>query len=336
MRHTYTVCTVLCGALSLLTAHAAPPRAEDYFRPPAIRSAQVSPSGQRLALLVSTDRGGTAIEVMDLPPDSKRPRRIVAQYDDADISRVAWVNDGRLVYRATDLSRGADVRAGRSGTFAIDHDGQNERALTAWARKVSTTGTTIASRTLSWEWGWRNAIDDGSDDIVVHKFIREGVRRGDWSTRGTARLNTKDLTLTPLQASMPEHTQVWLSEVDQIPIVAQSYNQGRAKLYWRRTPKADWTLLQDEDYLRGSAYTPLALEQSRMIVSTQGDGGTEVLYAVDLPSGKRAADPMMAVKGLTYEATQGRRSFHRVTTRDGLEIPVYVTHLCDTSGGCNR
>ena len=47
--------------------HAAPPSAEDFAREPAIHSVKLSPSGKRLALLVSSPQGRKALAVMDLP-----------------------------------------------------------------------------------------------------------------------------------------------------------------------------------------------------------------------------------------------------------------------------
>jgi dipeptidyl aminopeptidase/acylaminoacyl peptidase len=41
---------------------------------------------------------------------------------------------------------------------------------------------------------------------------------------------------------------------------------------------------------------------------------------------KASLERILRSRPWIIEATQGRRSFHRVTTRDGLEMPVFVTH----------
>jgi hypothetical protein len=58
--------------LSVATAHAAAPIVEDFFRLPAISGVRLSPSGQRLALVVPSPEGRTRLAVMDLPPTSPR------------------------------------------------------------------------------------------------------------------------------------------------------------------------------------------------------------------------------------------------------------------------
>ncbi len=41
---------------------------------------------------------------------------------------------------------------------------------------------------------------------------------------------------------------------------------------------------------------------------------------------KKSLQPIGAVQPWVEEARQGRRTFHRITSRDGLSLPVYVTH----------
>lgn len=421
MRHAASAgALALClAAMVMHTSHAAPPRAEDFVRAAEIVTARLSPSGRRVAMLMTSDKGLTRIEVLDLPVD-KQPPRVVAQYEDARITRIGWVNDNRLVYDATDYSDGIVVKGGRSMTLAVDHDGNNRRMLIAWVRSFDATGTMVQTRALTYEWEWRNTIDDGSDDIIVEKRTR-GLGKN-WTNRGTARLNTSDVSFNPIRASIPEHTRVWRSGLDQIPNIVQTFWEGRAKLYWRSSQQAEWTLLQDEDYTLRDVYVPHTIEQGRMLISARTPAGESALYTLDLATRKRSEEPLIAVKGfdldpqmvfdsrtrqlmglhfrahswmsywfdddlariqksvdaalpkgrsnwiscgrcassrfvliwsgsdtlpgeyLLYdrdqrkltplgarrpwinEATQGRRSFHRVVTRDGLEIPVYITH----------
>ena len=91
-------------------AVAAPPAAEEFFREADIAEAVLSPSGQRLA--ITSGRGGTRVGlfVIDLAKASKP--KAVAQYEDADIESVRWVNDELLIFSASDYSRGSGSPAG--------------------------------------------------------------------------------------------------------------------------------------------------------------------------------------------------------------------------------
>jgi dipeptidyl aminopeptidase/acylaminoacyl peptidase len=62
----------------------------------------------------------------------------------------------------------------------------------------------------------------------------------------------------------------------------------------------------------------------RFVVHSASDRQPSVYYLFDLKAGKLA--PLLSARPWINEASQGRRSFHRVTARDGLSLPVVVTH----------
>lgn len=400
------------------TGRAAPPSAEDFARDPAIRSVRLSPSGKRLAMLVSTPQGRNALAVIDLPP-GKAPRSVAA-YNDAEITRYAWINDDRLLYDAADFDDGVQIRTDRAGTFAVDHDGEDLKQLIAHRRHNDSTSSRIQSRVLTWQWRWLRTIDDGSSDIWVYE--RQFDNRNQPRGRALARLDTRTGQLRRHLAGSPEHTRGWLFGPDGEPMVAETVWDGRTKLHFRKAPGEPWVALRDEATVGGRAFSPTFLDAGgRLFVTARDDTDTSALYDLDTKSGKLSKEPLVAVSGfdlspvlevdsrtrklmgvhfradrpysywfdddlhaiqqsmdaalpgrfnrldcgrcessrylvvsswsdshpgefLLYdrqarrlepigvarpwlpEATQGKRSFHRVTTRDGLEVPVYVTH----------
>lgn len=408
----------VAALLAIAAAQAAPPTADEFVKPAAIGRVQLSPSGQRLALLIPSPDGHNRLAVMDLPPS--QPPRVVAAFSDANITRFDWVNDSRLIYEAFDFDDGVEVRANRAGTFAVNHDGRESRQLIAWRGFHVKEATHITSRVLDVHWDWDRTIDDGSDDVWVRETKRNS--QGDWTGQTLARLNTATGALKVFPLSGLDHVVSWIRGANGDPAVVRTEWDGRSKLYWRESPERPWALLQDENALSSTVYLPRSLEPGRLIVSTHNGTGEAALYALDLKTGRLGAEPVVAVKGFdlaatlegdsktghlsgihfltdrpqTYwfddemhrlqqgldaalppgrfnriscgrcdssrflvirswsdsfpgeyylydrdqrkvepigaarpwlnEASQGRRSFHRFAARDGLDIPVYVTH----------
>lgn len=404
-------------AMVATTGHAAPPSAEDFAREPAIHSVKLSPSGKRLALLVSSPKGRNALAVMDLPLE--KPPRAVAAYTDAEVQSYSWINDDRLMYDAVDFDDGVEVRRDRAGTFAVDHDGENLRQLIAHRHHNDSTTSRVQSRVLTWQWGVLSTLDDGSSDIWVYESQYDN--RDQFTGAALAKLDTRTGQLRRHVAGSPEHTNTWLFGPDGEPAIAESDWDGRTKLYHRKAAGQPWVMLRDEAFVGGQEFSPVFLEGNRLFVVSRQGADTTALYDLDLQTGQLPKEPLVAVKGFDLrpslevdtrsrklmgvhfrvdrpysywfdddlhniqqgldaalpgrfnrldcarcetspylvvsswsdshpgefflyerktrklspigaarpwlpEATQGKRSFHRVTARDGLEIPVYVTH----------
>jgi len=157
------------AALTTALVAAPPAAAADNLQPPAafaggtaLRGVVVSPDNQRIALL--------------LPNASRRMRRAVSDFargapkgiassSDANVARVARVNDKRSVYEAREP--GAVIRRDHAGTFAVDADGGRPRELINWQPDNERTGTRIEERTLTYGRSIGRAVGDGSDDFFV-------------------------------------------------------------------------------------------------------------------------------------------------------------------------
>ena len=92
-----------CAAALLLApggtgAQTAPPSAADFARGSKLSGFRVSPSNRHAAFLMRNERGRQVAAVVDLERPSSV--RVIAAYTDANVTRVFWVNDRRLVYEA--------------------------------------------------------------------------------------------------------------------------------------------------------------------------------------------------------------------------------------------
>ena len=399
------------------SALAAPLPIENFTKPPAIGGVVVSPSGNRLAVLVYSGDGRRRLAVMSLDPVGEM--RVVGSFADADVVKARWVNDDRLVFEA--FQDGAEVRAGGAGTFAVNHDGTEQRQLIAWVYALDETTSSIRSRVLPYGWFLHSTIDDGGDDVFVYRNVKDSV--GDLKQIELARLNTRTVRLRNLSYGLPQGTRSWLLDQQHQPRLITAYLAGRQKVHWRKADVDPWTEVADFDPLTEARFQPWMVDGSgRVMVTSRMAGDVTGLYEFDpvakrvdpqplvsvagfdlnpeaevdpstgqllglhfsadrpmsywfdsglqkiqngldaaLPAGrsnrlycgrcsstrffvvrsssdrqpgeyflfdrsKSSLEPIGAARPWIVEASQGRRSFHRVTTRDGLQMPVYVTH----------
>jgi dienelactone hydrolase len=389
---------------------------------PVIDSVVISPSGKRLAMLLPGVSGFKKLGVMDLDPLGKP--RIVAGFGDADVTDVQWVSEDRLVYGAS--MRGAYLKQGSGGAFAVNHDGAQPRQLIAWRSNTQELSTQIVSRVLSYDWRISAPVDDGSNEVFVHRVIRDA--KGDATHRQLARLNTSTGQLRQMNFGMPEGAQRWLFGSKNEPVVVTAELAGRTKIYLRKAGAEEWTLVSDVDALEGAGFTPWLVDSngSLLVNARMNDESSLHRYdrekkevepeptvrvagfdlrptaEVDPQTGRLVGLHFRADRGMSYwfdeklqriqqavdaalpgrvnrlscgrcessrflvvrsmsdrqpgeyllfdrekltlstigvsrpwidEATQGRRTSHRVKARDGLSIPVYVTHPAGSTPG---
>lgn len=288
------------GTASAPVAGPAGPNAADYSRPVQLSSFRVSPSNAHAAFLIRTEQGRMALAVVDLarPSDAK----VIAAYRDADVTRLVWVNDKRLVYHAS--KPGAYVEIGGGGTFAIDIDGSGERQLTAYENDTSAaspTGSNIRSRVLPYGWfPWR-ATNGRSDDILIYRVASD--RAGESaSARQIARLNTRNGAMTPLSHDQPAFANDWIFDGDGELRVVTSSHKGIERLHHRAAGQDQWTVLEEHPGDSDQVLFPLYIEgDGLLIVSTRRGRDTQALYTYDPRTRKMGADPLLAVNGFDID-----------------------------------
>jgi dipeptidyl aminopeptidase/acylaminoacyl peptidase len=295
-----------CGAAMPVAMAAAPPAAA-FAQPPSLNNVVPSPSGRRLAMIVSDPKDGRrALAVVDLP--AKSTPRVVASFGDADVRSVSWVNDDRLIYRAYQI--GAIIRDGGGGTFAVDHDGNNATELIAFTRASGAqAGSRIVSRSLSLEWSVISAAPVGhsadvSDWPLIEPapggsgrdvFVREmRVTTGGEPLYGKlARLDTLSGRLSTILVGAPENVQSWVFDREGEPMVARTFSGGRDRLYVRKPGTETWDKFSDLPLRDSGAMEPLFLEGSdELIVSTLAGKATTGLYAFNLKTRKLDPEPL--------------------------------------------
>lgn len=265
------------------------PPAESFVRSPHLVSAHISPSGQRVALIVTTSEGRRVVAVRALAEGAAT--KTVGAFDNADVERVYWANDERLVFAA--YQPGAEIEEGGAGTFGVDHDGGNYRELIGWRNNHR--------RGLPYGWFIWGTLDDGSDDILVYRHATDSS--GDPILGSLGRLNTRTGGLTGLSFGAPEFATNWvLDSQRQLRVVATQRN-GRNRLHWKKPGTDTWTVVLDEPTLDAGTLVPRYLEnEGTLIVEGRNGRDTSALFALDLSTAKLEPEPLVALAGFDLAA----------------------------------
>ncbi len=260
-----------------------------FAKAPAIADVRPSPSGNRIAMLIANGKDGKkALAVLSLP--AKSPPKIIAAYENANISDVFWVSEDRMVFHvnsALEDDRLAD------GTFAIDYDGNNSFQLVSQSENTSQLGTRIASKTLNYSWGVVGPIRGGSGPQVL---VRQGVSTtvGDWLAGKTARMNTLTGDLTPILVNAPENAIDWIFDAQGEPRVARTSAKGRDKLHLRNIENNTWRVISDLPSLSAETIEPLYMEDDKqLVVSTRNGKNTAGLYLFNLETLQLDPEPLV-------------------------------------------
>jgi dipeptidyl aminopeptidase/acylaminoacyl peptidase len=255
----------------------------------------VSPSGNRLAVLIYGTNGMRRLGVIDLNPIGAP--RIIGAFDDADVNWAAWVNDERLVFAAH--QRGTEIREGGAATYAVNHDGSDSRQLILWRYATETLGSSrIVSRVLPYGWAVSWVPADG-DDVIVSKTEKDGV--GDVTAVIYARLNTSTRELKNLSFGTPQYTS-WVGfDTSRNPRIALADRSGRRKVYWRMQDDS-WKEVMEVDGLR-DRFSALHIGSGGKAVVLVRTGDTTALHEFDGPSGKLDQQPMLQLKNFDLSAS---------------------------------
>ena len=282
-------------ACSVLPARAQLLPVEHFTQDPALSNVAVSPSGKRLAVLMYGPSGMRRLAVMDLEPLGAP--RIVAGFQDADITSASWVNDQRLVFEA--FQRGAEIGPRGAATYAVNHDGSDRRQLIVWQSATDTSSSTTVTRVLPYGWQLGSVVGDGGDDVIVRKPLRDSI--GDVTSIVYARLNTSTGELKNLSFGTPEYTS-WVGfDTNRNPRVALADRAGRRKVYWRMEDDS-WKEVMALDQLR-ERFVPLHIGSGGKATVLVRTGDTTALHEFDGPTGKLDPQPMLQLKSFDLNAS---------------------------------
>ena len=176
----------------------------DFFRRPMLQSPTLSPDGTRVAMIVPGPDGRTVLAVADVSAPDKRTG--IARFSDADVQRVWWVNDKRLLFNAIDYQSALGEQFG-GGLYAVNADGSDFVWLVGRGALDESKGH-VANRPLRWNHRLLKTLRDGSDDILVERLSVFG-NDPDFLSSVPLRLNTQTRATQTLVQDAPRNAAQW-------------------------------------------------------------------------------------------------------------------------------
>lgn len=268
--------------------------AGDHARWPSVDRITLSPSGSHAAMQARLANGRIGLVLIDLAKTGEPPK-IIAGYDDVDVRSVQWISDRRMVYEVRPTWELLDYD--KSGTFAVDLDGGDERQLiSARSGSESATGSSIRNRVLPRNWRvWREW--GGEDQVLVARYFDNDARG--YRPQGLSVLDTRTLVVKTLTTGdEPEGTDGWWLDRTGALRVLTATVDNRRQLWWRPKADAAWVKLEDRDSYEGGGVEPEALEaDGTLIVRSRGKRDTTALYIYDLAKRQLEPEPLVAVDG---------------------------------------
>ena len=288
------------SAESALAADQTLPSVQDFFRPPKLSHAKLSPDGMHVGALLTDDQQKACLIVVGLakPIQSKA----VVCYTQNQIKDLDWVSDQRLVYTVLDSNFDAQSQ-GSGGIFAIDVDGEHERRLTTtqWDFNQNTTSSNIASKMLAGNYWIAGVPNDGTDDVIVFKEEYNEVRR---SVRIPMlyRLNTRTQKLTQIVDHTPGNIIHWVLDTKGQPKVLTSYANGVNTIYYLPSKNGEWESVASFKDFSDDAIAPQFIDDNdQLYVKARHGADTAGLYRFDLKKHAIVGDRVVNINGFDYD-----------------------------------
>jgi dipeptidyl aminopeptidase/acylaminoacyl peptidase len=330
-----------CAVLSFAAlSHAGAPPAADFFRNPQLNDLELSPSGRYIAATRLNEKSHhQMLVVIDL--GEKREAKVLASYNDADVMRIHWVNDDRIVFELGDQSSTYFNQYG-GGLFSVSRAGdENPKIIVrrdwgAAAVDVSAQGARVRPRDNALDpdhWfhstlldgGLNVMVEKGSFDTTDHTLVSTQLLRVNSDTGRAEAVGKGDIS---------GHPREWVTDARGNPRVAFAYEKDLQRIFWRPDPSADqWKLLREMpryDKITGqdSILDVLGMdERDRLFIVTSGGNaaGTTVLATLDLRKADAKPEPLVSAPGYDFQGSL-------VQAPDGRVIGVnYLTDAWGTA-----
>lgn len=321
-------CLFIAGATVTVSPAWAQPVAtipvESFFRNPALSSPTLSPNGKQIAMAVPTQSGRMGLAVASVENPEKRVG--IAQFEDADVRMVQWVNDQRLVFDLVDRNAELGKQLG-SGLYAVNADGSAFEWLIERTGNYRVTGTPV-KRPLVARNQFVRVLGDGSDDVLITRWV---PGKQYW-TPVMARLNTHTLATRDLPTGdAPDRAQEWLLDRKlQARGVTTWDGERTVTFYWREVNSLDWNKIASWDLFDPdpTAITPVGVDHSGRLyvtaVNPDSKDAVKALYRYDVKKRQLDGPAVVSIPGFDFEGKLG----YDATTQELLG----VTYTQDADG----
>ncbi|TFW29951.1 alpha/beta hydrolase family protein [Duganella callida] len=268
---------LLAGAILLArAAHGADIPAERFFQKPATSGAAISPDGHHVALRMLSPRGRTLLNIVDT---DTHEQKVVANFNNADVSLFYWQSDMRLVYSVINVDHEGDV--GAPGLYAVDRDGKDFAPLSPlFKRQRSFADSDFNNRAYLAAPSVHGFPYRKADAMAVIVQQDQG--------QDLALLDTHKGRVSYLR--VPRQTYHWLFDAEGTVRVAMSRHEGKEAVWykdgdaWRELPAPQ-------------PFKPLLYAGGKLYVSSRNGKDQAAVYRYDLQQNALEAEPLITVPG---------------------------------------
>lgn len=275
------------------------PGAEAFFRDADIAEAVLSPNGKRLAITSSKGGGRRGLYVMDVANPGQF--RSTAAFRDAEIVRVRWLDDERLLFSASDFFEGSGRQVGGQGLFMVGHDGRNMRDLIQRRTMTFVDGSgKINGLDMNYRLLKVPDLQEGvaNDEILVGQVHRTS---DDGYTQSATWLNVKTGRTRATGFDAPRGVSAWIFDGKGEARVVFTREKDRQAAHWRAPGSTQWQQIVEGDFL-DMPFTPHTVDNAGNLYVTRKEGveGYKTLVAYDVATKAPAAHALVSTPGFDF------------------------------------
>ena len=287
-----TFCTLVSAGASVRAAPAGPlPPVESFFGQARFGSAVLSPNGRLLAVLVGAQDKRDSLAVIDLSDDKVYP---TAGFDDADIGRVQWVNNKRLLFDTTDKQLGQRDNRFGPGLYAKNYDGGVLKQLAHRRGEQFALDATRAGIQETLPWNTFMLRQHGAQTTeFAYVTSPQFDTKGEVTHVDLLRLNT--LTGRSYKVDAPPRAMRWVLDQRGEPAMAITAERDEASIHYREPTAKAWKKMASYKlYGSTDGYAPLEFgpDGTLYVVANAGKDKQSV-YAMEVASGKMNPAPLI-------------------------------------------
>ena len=293
---------LLCGAFAgSAGAAAAVPPAESFFRDQQTGHVRLSPGGGYVSLVTALPGGASALVVRDTSdPDKMVP--VIKTSDQETIVAVHWINENRIGFTIKNLRKEFE---GNLDEMAADRNGGNLVHLISgsWRHNSEVTGSALRDRTLTADYGFYSSVTDGSDDIMVEKFVWNKIDpTPDHSSLYRLNTRTRELKST-FVGTQPAAARYWLTDGSDVPRVMTAQIKGRCSTSYRKADATNWSELDNGACFTDQRFTPEFFDGDDTLYVRASYQGYAALFRYDLKNLKMDKEPFISTPGFDFEGS---------------------------------
>jgi dipeptidyl aminopeptidase/acylaminoacyl peptidase len=275
--------------------------AGQFFRAPAVSMVHLSPQGGAVALLMQDADGKQTLVVRDTAQPT-RATAVTTASQQEPIVAVHWINEQRIGFTVKNRQFEFDSNYDE---FAVDRDGQQFTRLIAGslAHEQQQLGSIVKNKVLTSDYLYYAATHDGSDDILVARYVWNHVDPSPQHNR-LYRLNTRTRELRPaVEGTQPAASWHWLMDGSDTPRIVTSVTQGHCRTHYRKPGSDSWTEIANTPCPGAVRWQPLFLDGADTLYVRASHQGYEALFRYDLQAQKLDKEPLLAIPGFDFDGS---------------------------------